>query len=549
MAEGEFPVPASPIDLVLPGGLPPEDLDPLADGILMAHQVAWVADKSDVKIAEKGRRTGITFAEALDDTLIAASKRSAGGDNVFYVGDSKDKALEFCGVVARFARHLARELVSVNEFMFDDIQPDGTTNRIAAYRVKFASGFQVVGLSSRPAAIRGLQGIVVIDEAAFHQDVRAVIDAVGALLIWGGKIRIISTHNTSKNPFNELVRETREGRNDYSLHRISFDDAVGNGLYERVCLINGDEPTPEGKTAWYRKVRRVYGTRTAAMREELDVIPREGSGVAIPLAWIEACSEADHQVLRWEAPAEDFTSWPEDLRRAEMERYLEREVQPVLDLLQRMPSHAGLDFGMKMDRTCLSIFQTAQDLTRHVPLIIELDRCPYDQQKQLVKYVLERLPRFSGAIFDANGNGMPLAQEIAQTFGERLIQQLHPNVAWYREHGPKFRAAFQDGTIRIPADVTIRDDLRELAEIDGVIHVPSDVRRKGDGGENPRHADAAMSLYYGHAASQNDAMEYGYEGHAGTPGSRGFGSRPADIDDDGEDAFSVAAWGRRKGAW
>lgn len=549
MAEAEFPVPASPIDLVLPGGLPPEDLDPLAEGILMAHQTAWVADKSDVKIAEKGRRTGITFAEALDDTLIAASKRSAGGDNVFYVGDSKDKALEFCGVVARFARHLARELVSVNEFMFDDIQPDGTTNRIAAYRVKFASGFQVVGLSSRPAAIRGLQGIVVIDEAAFHQDVRSVIDAVGALLIWGGKIRIISTHNTSKNAFNELVRETREGKNGYSIHHISFDEAVGNGLYERVCLINGDTPTPEGKEAWYRKVRRVYGTRTAAMREELDVIPREGSGVAIPLTWIEACSTPDHTVLRWKAPAEDFTFWPKDLRKAEMDRFLEREVQPLLDQLERLPSYGGLDFGMKMDRTCLSIFQTMQDLRRKVPFIIELDQCPYDQQKQLVFHVLEHLPRFSGATFDANGNGMPLAQEAAQKFGEQRILQLHPSIAWYREHGPKFRAAFQDRTILIPADLTIRDDIRELAEIDGVIRVPNDVRQKGDGGENPRHADAAMSLYYGHAASQNEAFEYGYEGLAGTPGTRGPGPRPVDDDDDDDGGFSMAAWGRKKGAW
>ena len=80
----------------LPAELPrgselPADHDPLAAGVMMQHQLDWIADKSDLKLAEKGRRTGVTYAEALDDTLIAASARSSGGDNIFYIGDTKDK--------------------------------------------------------------------------------------------------------------------------------------------------------------------------------------------------------------------------------------------------------------------------------------------------------------------------------------------------------------------------------------------------------------------------------------------------------------------------
>ncbi|MBN8189371.1 MAG: hypothetical protein GYB50_17200 [Rhodobacteraceae bacterium] len=36
---------------------------------------------------------------------------------------------------------------------------------------------------------------------------REVIDAVNALLIWGGRVSVISTHNGHLNAFNELVRE------------------------------------------------------------------------------------------------------------------------------------------------------------------------------------------------------------------------------------------------------------------------------------------------------------------------------------------------------
>lgn len=61
----------------------PDSFDPLADGVLMKHQVEWIALKATIKVEEKGRRTGITFSEALDDTITAASRKSAGGDNVF----------------------------------------------------------------------------------------------------------------------------------------------------------------------------------------------------------------------------------------------------------------------------------------------------------------------------------------------------------------------------------------------------------------------------------------------------------------------------------
>ncbi|MBA1271686.1 hypothetical protein G7029_29955, partial [Pseudomonas carnis] len=44
----------------------PEGCNPIAEGILMAHQVDWLRIQAQIKLCEKGRRTGITFAEALD---------------------------------------------------------------------------------------------------------------------------------------------------------------------------------------------------------------------------------------------------------------------------------------------------------------------------------------------------------------------------------------------------------------------------------------------------------------------------------------------------
>lgn len=540
----DSPPPRSPLDELIPGQLPAADLDPLADGILMAHQKAWIEDQSPLKLAEKGRRCGITFAEALDSTLIAAAARSAGGDDTWYIGDTKEKGLEFVATAARFARHVAGELLTVGEFVFDDQRPDGSSRQITAYRIRFASGHRITALASRPVTIRGLQGRVVIDEAAFHADVAGVIDAANALLIWGGVIRVISTHNGALNPFAELVRESREGKWDYRIHRITFDDAVANGLYERVCLIKGTVPTAEGKAEWYRRVRRSYGTRVEAMREELDAIPREGEGQLLPLAWIEAAAQEDCRVCRWSPPEEGFVDWPEPLRRLEMRGWLEREVAPVLRRFHNQPLvwSIGGDFALRQDRSSFACGFVGETLHRHVPLIVELRACPYDQQKQVLFWLFAVL-RVGMTVLDANGNGMVLAQEARQKVGQARCLELMANDAWYREHTPKFRSAFEDRTIHIPADKDTRDDLRQLAVINGVGKVPRNIRTEGtDGGR--RHADNAVALLNFYAATLAAAPPFefastgdrrvgiGAWGDAPATGSSrtGFGTVPGGLD-------------------
>lgn len=91
--------------------------------------------------------------------------------------------------------------------------------------------------------------MVVIDEAAFHRDVQGVLDAATALLIWGGRIVIISSHNGKNNPFCQFCNDIEAGRygDDAAVFTVTFDDAVANGLFERVCAMKGEAATVEGK--------------------------------------------------------------------------------------------------------------------------------------------------------------------------------------------------------------------------------------------------------------------------------------------------------------
>ncbi|KPN64611.1 Mu-like prophage FluMu protein gp28 [Aliiroseovarius crassostreae] len=501
--------PAKLPDSFVRGGEIPEDLDPLAEGILMAHQTEWLEDDSDLKLAEKGRRTGITFAEALDDTLIAASARSAGGDNVFYIGDTKDKGREFIGYVAHFAKVIQEELVEIEEFLFEDEQPDGSTKHISAFRVKFASGYRVEALSSNPANIRGLQGVVVIDEAAFHKDVRAVIDAVNALLIWGGKVRVISTHNGVLNAFNELILEAKAGKNPFSVHHIPFSKAVENGLYKRVCYTKGREWTQEAQDEWEALIRGSYGPRTAAMRQELDAIPAEAEGAALTRVQIEACMEASIPFKRW-ACEDDFKNALKGVRKSAAMDWCKKELLPVLKALDPTKRHVmGEDFARSGDATDIVIFEVGHDLVRRTKLIVELRNVPFDQQRQILFYVCDRLPRFAKGAMDRTGNGAYLAEVTAQKYGEKIVE-VSFSQEWYRVEMPPFITAFSDGSIVLPKHDDVLQDHQALQFVGGIIRVPADFRFKGSDGFD-RHGDSAVAASLAFFASRQPVSTYEYQ--------------------------------------
>lgn len=495
--------------------LPPEvreipvGFDPLGEGVLMRHQAQWAGIRTTLKVCRKGRRTGITFAEALDDTITAASRKSAGGDNIYYVPDKRDKGLEFIGYCARFSRLIAQAqgegVSAIEEFLFNDQDERGETRHITAWRIRFASGFAIVALSSRPANIRGLQGIVVIDEAAFHPDVQAVLDAATALTIWGGQIRVISTHNGKRNPFNQLCADIENGLygEDAAVFTATFDDAVKNGLYERVCLMKGWTPTPEAKATWYKRIRNAYGPRKAAMREELDAIPRDGGGVCIPGVWIDRAMREVRPVLRLTLD-DDFAHKPEHDRIVWCREWIERELKPLLLLLNPKNQHVfGMDYARHRNFSIVMPIEITQMLMRRAPFVLEMQNVPTRQQEQILWALICGLPRFAAGAIDATGSGQTLAEYTAGKFGATLIHQVTLNRAWYGLWMPKMVQSFEDATIDLPRDANTEADLRAVESIDGIPMVPKVEQKDLKDPELFRHGDAAIALALAWFASLN----------------------------------------------
>jgi len=187
---------------------------------------------------------GFTWTEAADRALGAATTGRAGIDGCIS-GTTRTWRLSFIEAAARWARRFNRAAEAVEEIVLDDER-----SAILAYRIRFASGHKIVALSSRPSNLRGKDGCAVIDEAAFHEDLAGLLKAALAFTMWGGLVRIISTHNGAHNPFNELVSEIRAGRRPYSLHRTTFDEALADGLYRKICEQTEIEWTEAKQREW-----------------------------------------------------------------------------------------------------------------------------------------------------------------------------------------------------------------------------------------------------------------------------------------------------------
>ena len=142
--------------------------------------------------------------------LTAASSAPAGGMNVYYIAYNRDMTVEYIRACAMWARAFNYAASEIEEGFWEEDEDD---KHIKTYTIKFPdSGFRVVALSSRPSNLRGRQGIIVIDEAAFHEQLDELLKAALAMLIWGGKVRVISTHDGDDNPFNTLIGDIRAGR-------------------------------------------------------------------------------------------------------------------------------------------------------------------------------------------------------------------------------------------------------------------------------------------------------------------------------------------------
>ena len=504
-----------------------------ADDVLLAYQKRWIADDSQIKVGEKSRRIGLTWAEAADNALDASTSRVAGGCDTFYIGSNKEMAREYIDAIAMWAKAYNYAASETQEEVFEDEDKD-----IQVFVIYFASGFKVKALSSSPKNLRGMQGNVVIDEAAHHERFAEVLKAALALTMWGNKVRIISTHNGTDNPFNDYILACRAGKKRGKVHTTTIEDACNDGLYQRICQVvghcqvTGGDWTPEGEEQWIENLVNDTESKDDAL-EEYYCVPKSGGGKWLSRAMIEKNQSADTPIIRL-TKDKDFSLMPEPLRHDEIQDWFDETLLPILQALDKRHCHSlGEDFARNGDLTSFSIGAEQQDTRLEVQLIVELANMPFKQQEQILMFILKHLPRFNAASLDARGNGQYLAECAFDEYGER-INVVMLSEKWYRENTPAFKAALEDGELYgIPKDKDVLADLRSFEVIKGVARIPTartNTQDNKDGNNsNKRHGDTAISLLLLHHASRSEkptetgvAVEGGDDDNYGRDTSEGY---------------------------
>lgn len=456
--------------------------------IFLPYQKKWLEDRSDLKIIEKNRRCGISWTDSADSVLDAAPANA--WTNTYYMSFNKDNCRQYIEDAGEWAKKLgfaASEIIEEEEPLLDDEEKSITT-----YRITFASGAEIMGLPGVSRSLRSKQGNVVIDEAAFFDDLDSVLQAAKALVMWGGRIRVISTHNGDDNPFNILIKNIRSGKEkEWSLHRITFREAMAQGLYKRICLKQGRKWTPEADKEFMDKMYRIYGDNPD---EELDVIPRASGDRYFGRGLLDhATADADSYDIRRLECSDSFLHKNERFKNREIEKFFNQEVRPLLGALEGQV-FGGNDFGRSGDLTTYWFAEEVSKTQLAVRLIVEIKNAPFEQQQLFNDYVTDWLSerkKFGGLAIDSRGNGQQIGEHAMLRHPGASIQVMETN-AWYAKYGTDLHGLMESGDFTVPDDETIKADFALVVLKNGIPTIPA-VRTSDRDSKGKRHGDGVSA--------------------------------------------------------
>lgn len=456
--------------------------------IFLPYQKKWLEDRSDLKIIEKNRRCGISWTDSADSVLDAAPAN--GWTNTYYMSFNKDNCRQYIEDAGEWAKKLGyavSEIIEEEEPLLDDEEKSITT-----YRITFSSGAEIMGLPGVSRSLRSKQGNVVIDEAAFFDDLDSVLQAAKALVMWGGRIRVISTHNGDDNPFNILIKNIRSGKEkEWSLHRITFREAMAQGLYKRICLKQGHKWTPEADKEFMDKMYRIYGDNPD---EELDVMPRASGDRYFGRGVLDhATADADSYDMRRLECSDSFLHKNESFKNREIEKFFNQEVRPVLGALEGQV-FGGNDFGRSGDLTTYWFAEEVSKTQLAVRLIVEIKNAPFEQQQLFNDYVTDWLSerkKFGGLAIDSRGNGQQIGEHAMLRHPGASIQVMETN-AWYAKYGTDLHGLMESGDFTVPDDETIKADFALVVLKNGIPTIPA-VRTSDRDSKGKRHGDGASA--------------------------------------------------------
>jgi len=451
-----------------------------SEPIFLPYQVEWLKDDSDFKVCVKSRRIGISWAEASDATLYAAS---AEGGDTYYIGFDKEMAKGFIEDCAEWARLYQLAVADEDQFFIQEPDRD-----ILVYEIRFASGSKIQALSSSPRQLRSRgkrKPHIVIDECAHIADFSGILKAAIALTMWGAKIRCISTYN-GEEEFSDLVDDIRADRRLGVVYEFDLNRAIDDGLYDKVATKLNLPKTETAKKQWLEKLVKVYGDDS---NEELFCQRTGGVNIFFPRSMIVRCMRPGIKIVRYHASERISNSGPLVRQQALNDYFHDR----VFDNLPSDPLWFGMDIGRVSNLTSM-VFLKREGLFLVTSLVVELFNVHLSDQQQILFSLLNKIDLAGGCI-DARGIGHQLAESAQDHFDPISAVQISDK--WYSQWMPRYRQYVEDQQIILPEDNDILSDHRAIKKVNGIakiVGIQKNKRTEAALKKMKRHGDTAIAF-------------------------------------------------------
>ena len=389
----------------------------------LPYQARWIRDESRLKIVEKSRQVGLSYADSYDSVRKAAQKN---GRDVWVMSRDEVQAKQYILYCKRWANVLKYAAEDLGEQVFT---LDGG-KQVCVQVLKFASGAAVYALSSNPDAIVGKTGHVKLDEFALHKDQRQLYTVAKPVTQWGGTLSIISTHRGVGTVFNQILVDARERGNPmgWSIHQVPITKAVEEGLVEKINAATG---RAEGREGWMARQKAECLDEEQWLQEYL-CVPADEASAFISYEMINQCEASGLELV----DGVGLTKMP-----AESVLYLGVDVARHTDL-------CVMDVGEKVG-------DVVWDRAR-----IEMRGKRFSEIREVL-YGLLGLPQMRRACIDSTGLGMQLAEEAKERFGWR-VEPVTFTGPVKEELAFGIRQDFEDRKLRLVRDEKLRADLRGI---------------------------------------------------------------------------------------
>ena len=444
-----------------------------ADKFFLPYQGKWIKDRSRLKLMEKSRQIGISWASAYEDVTIT-SPEGARYDTWISSRDIIQARLylEDCSAFAGILHVAAKDM---GQQVLDD---DAKTN---AYVLAFDNGRRIHSMSSNPDAQAGKRGNRKLDEYALNPDNRKLYAIAYPGITWGGTLAIISTHRGSANHFNELVQEVKHKGNPkgFSLHTVTLQDALDQGFLDKLKakLPEDDERQGMDEAEYFDFIRAGCPDEETFLQEYM-CVPSDDKAAFLSYDLIASCEYKLDQSWEWE--------WHQ----------LEDAKNPL---------YIGVDVGRDHDLTVIWLTEKVGGVHFTRRVICMQNRTFDEQEKEL--YPLLALPQVRRCCIDNTGLGRQFAERAQQRFGTYKVEAVNFTQPVKEELAYPVRAAFEDKSVRIPNDDFIRADLRAVKK---ETTAAGNIRFTADRGKNG-HADRFWALALGLHAGMGPSEPFRYQ--------------------------------------